>query len=122
MIELIFVIVILGILSAVALPKFIGIADESHVVVCESEIGTINRTIGLNLWSKSISDGKNGEVNLSLADMAKNFSNYNAADCGSLVDLNVGGPASGDGIYGSPKLICDGNMTDAPCWVWVKKQ
>jgi prepilin-type N-terminal cleavage/methylation domain-containing protein len=30
MIELIFVIVILGILAAVALPKFIGVANQAH--------------------------------------------------------------------------------------------
>lgn len=121
MVELIFVIVILGILGAVAISKFIGVSEESHAAVCKSAIGTMNRTIGLNLWSKSLSEGKDGDINLSEADMDKQFSNYNKSNCGTLVDLNVSDLALADGIYGSPKLVSDGNMTNAPYWIWVEK-
>ena len=63
MIELIFVIVILGILAAVALPKFIGVAGQAHEANLKSFVGTLNRSVGPTLWSKSISEGKHGSIN-----------------------------------------------------------
>lgn len=70
MIELIFVIVILGILAAVALPKFLGVANQAHEGNLKSFVGTLNRSVGPTLWSEAISTGKDGnvtalEVNLS---------------------------------------------------------
>ena len=63
MIELIFVIVIIGILSAVALPKFLGVATQAKVAKVKSFVGTLNMTVGPTLWSKSLSDGNNGKIN-----------------------------------------------------------
>ena len=63
MIELIFVIVILGILAAVALPKFIGVANQAHEGNLKAFTGTLNRTVMPTLWSKSISEGHNGSIN-----------------------------------------------------------
>ena len=74
MIELIFVIVILGILAAVALPKFIGVSQQAHEGNLKSFTGTLNRTVGPTLWSKSISDGKNGDI--SYLDIESNLSTY----------------------------------------------
>jgi len=54
MIELIFVIVILGILSAVALPKFIGVSEQAEAGKCKSFIGTLNRTVLPALWSDMV--------------------------------------------------------------------
>lgn len=62
MIELIFVIVILGILAAVALPKFIGVSEEAQVSKLKGYVGTLNRTVAPALWSKSISNGHNGSI------------------------------------------------------------
>ena len=45
MIELIFVIVILGILSAVALPKFQGIRNQADVVNAKAQLATIRSAI-----------------------------------------------------------------------------
>ncbi len=63
MIELIFVIVILGILAAVALPKFLGVAQQAHEGNLKSFVGTLNRTVAPTLWSQSISSGHNGDIN-----------------------------------------------------------
>ncbi len=63
MIELIFVIVILGILAAVALPKFIGVSDQANVGKLKAYVGTLNRTVAPALWSASLSAGTNGAVN-----------------------------------------------------------
>ena len=61
MIELIFVIVILGILSAVALPKLIGVKDQASEGIVKGFVGTLNRTVGPAKWSASLMDG-NGSV------------------------------------------------------------
>ena len=63
MIELIFVIVILGILAAVALPKFIGVSEQAKEGNLKAFVGTLNRTIAPTLWSKSMASGDNGEIN-----------------------------------------------------------
>lgn len=123
MVELIFVIVIIGILSALAIPRFVGISDESHRSLCESAIGTMNRTVGLSLWSKSLSDGNEGNVTSYIDDamILKHLPDYNETYCGSIVDLNVGDPALADGEFGSPRYINEGNSTHSPSWIWVKK-
>jgi len=51
MIELVFVIVIIGILAAVALPRFTGISDDAHVSKLQAFTGTLNRTTGPSVWS-----------------------------------------------------------------------
>lgn len=51
MIELVFVIVIIGILAAVALPRFTGISEDAHVSKVQAFTGTLNRTTGPSKWS-----------------------------------------------------------------------
>jgi len=71
MIELIFVIVILGILAAVALPKFAGVSEQAHDQKVEAFAGTLNRTVGPAMWSKAIADNAgNGSIAADCANMA----------------------------------------------------
>ena len=58
MIELIFVIVILGILAAVALPKFIGVSEQADAGKCQAFVGTLNRTVLPALWSDMVLNNK----------------------------------------------------------------
>ena len=62
MIELIFVIVILGILAAVALPKFAGVSDQANAQKCNAFVGTLNRTVGPSMWSSSIANDLGGNI------------------------------------------------------------
>jgi len=62
MIELIFVIVILGILSAVALPKFIGVSEQAEAGKCKAFVGTLNRTVFPALWSDMALNDLNATV------------------------------------------------------------
>ena len=62
MIELIFVIVILGILAAVALPKFAGVAEQARASKCKAFVGTLNRTVLPALWSNMILNGETAAV------------------------------------------------------------
>jgi prepilin-type N-terminal cleavage/methylation domain-containing protein len=63
MIELIFVIVILGILSAVALPKFLGVAGQANVGKLSAYVGTLNRTVAPALWAGAVANGNLGAIN-----------------------------------------------------------
>ena len=98
MIELIFVIVILGILAAVALPKFIGVSKQAHEGNLKSFVGTLNGTTGPSLWSSSISNGHDGNVSYldleyvkgtndknltTYIDMPKEIKDMNLSKCGA---------------------------------------
>jgi len=62
MIELIFVIVILGILAAIALPKFAGMQEQAEVAIVKSYAGTLSRTVGPMMWSTVLSNDGNGSI------------------------------------------------------------
>lgn len=62
MIELIFVIVILGILASVALPKLIGVKESADEGLLKGFVGTLNRTVGASKWSQSLMNGNDGSV------------------------------------------------------------
>jgi len=80
MIELIFVIVILGILAAVALPKFIGTAQQAHEGNLKAFVGTLNRTVGASLWSQSMTNNNGGSI--------KDFNaTYNGENFAKLSDI-----------------------------------
>ena len=131
MIELIFVIVILGILSAVALPKFIGVSEQAQAAKCQSLVGTLNRTVGPALWSSSIMSGDNGSL----------ITKYtNAAGINTEIDRQIDIPtecttttsATAGDEYGTNHTVTvgaktydmnftDGNSTSAPVWTWAEQ-
>lgn len=51
LIELIFVILITGIIAAVALPRLISMSEDAHITKLISFIGILNRTVGPFMWS-----------------------------------------------------------------------
>jgi len=71
MIELIFVIVILGILAAVALPKFIGVSQQAQVGKLKGLVGTFNRTIAPSVWNKAMA-ANSGDIS-ALADTVTSY-------------------------------------------------
>jgi prepilin-type N-terminal cleavage/methylation domain-containing protein len=131
MIELIFVIVILGILAAVALPKFIGVAEQAREGNLKSFTGTLNRTIGPSLWSKAISNDGTGKIaNLSSDDL--NLSKYtevpqevneiNLSRCntdGTGVAINIDKNKMG-GDYDYLITCKDGTPSEAPKFTLYK--
>jgi len=62
LIELIFVILILGILAAAAVAKFGGMSDRAQKTQLKAFTGTLNRTSGGGLWFRSIEEGRSGSV------------------------------------------------------------
>jgi len=61
-IELIFVIIILGLLAATAIVKLGGMSDRANEVKLQAMVGSLNRSSGAGFWFKSISDGNGGSV------------------------------------------------------------
>ncbi|WP_373033654.1 type II secretion system protein [Sulfurovum sp.] len=61
-IELIFVIFIVGILASVAVVKMGGMSDRAREVQLKAFTGTLNRTSGAGFWFRSIEDGLDGNV------------------------------------------------------------
>ncbi|EQB39600.1 hypothetical protein M947_06295 [Sulfurimonas hongkongensis] len=133
MIELIFVIVILGILAAVALPKFIGVSEQAKVGKLQGYVGTLNRTVLPPYWSDSILNGNNGSIDSTdYEDKIKNdlaapdnivmtFTNMN----GQAEDFDsnaTAGTAIGSKTYNGVtySIFCnDGNSTSAArCDIW----
>jgi len=131
MIELIFVIVILGILAAVALPKFIGVSDQANAGKCGAFVGTLNRTVGPALWSDSLMRGLDGHV------VGATAAPYDSADnlqtkileqiavpdnCGQISDFtNVAGSSITLGNNTYDVNFTDGNATSAPVWGWSQQ-
>jgi prepilin-type N-terminal cleavage/methylation domain-containing protein len=85
MIELIFVIVILGILSAVALPKFIGVSDQAKAGKCKSFVGTLNRTVLPAIWSDAVLNDPENVADAFTADAITNQITV-PSDCGEASD------------------------------------
>lgn len=59
LIELIFSILVISILAAVAMPKMLNIGNESRKSKVMSFVGTLNRTIGPTMWTKSLKNSVN---------------------------------------------------------------
>ncbi len=83
MIELIFVILILGILAAVSLPRFIGVSETAHETVCKAFVGTLNRTVSHSIWSNSMMISPR-DFNMTLSKLQKNIKEQ--SECGVLSD------------------------------------
>ena len=115
MIELIFVIVILGILSAVALPKFIGVSNQAHDSKVEAFTGTLNRTVGPSLWARSIAEGNSGVSLTYLDTLAELEAQIEVPD--ELI-YQTDGTFDANTTAGTTLSISffDGNATNAPQW------
>ncbi len=115
MIELIFVIVILGILAAVALPKFIGVSDQANVGKLKAYVGTLNRTVAPALWSASIGTTANGAINgLTAAQLSEQIE---TPDIGDTIGTKL---AITDPLACSPYAVAgSGAYTDGELAGWA---
>ena len=136
MIELIFVIVILGILAAVALPKFVGVSEQARLGNVKAFAGTLNRTIFPSLWSKAMMEGHDGKISglgtidlTRLTDIPEGVT-YNNIAGGKMdtLDLSTGCDNNASSQLFDVKVgdktvhfYCfEGNQTDAPYVTFVQ--
>ncbi len=129
MIELIFVIVILGILAAVALPKFIGVSEQAREGKLKAFVGTLNRSVGPTLWSRNMATNGGSvtsETNLSkYTDIPKEIETnpVSLAQCGDDTQdqFKVVAEVNSSMVPGNYAIACrDGNATTAPAFVLAK--
>lgn len=118
MIELIFVIVILGILAAVALPRLAGTANDARVETMNAFIGTLNRSVAPTMWSKAVRDGNGSVTGLNLknyTELPKGLSlanDGNLTSCGTTTKI---GDINTSSLPVAEEIFClDGNSTSAP--------
>jgi len=132
MIELIFVIVILGILAAVALPKFLGVKEQAHNSMAIAFAGTMTRTVGHTFWADSMLGGHDGTIRYD-----SNRTKFEGKSLSYYVDhypfmldettINFDNCIIGNGLANpfmqhkvgyNYNIFCrDGNKTDAPKFV-----
>ena len=96
MIELIFVIVIIGILAAVAIPKLAANRDDATASTCVSEIGTLVSTLGAAYTKNGYTDFQNLTI-----DEITNSSTGVTTGTGIK-------EASGDNVVSGITYICEG--------------
>jgi len=104
MIELIFVIVIIGILAAVAIPKLAGVQGQAQAAKISSYAGTLQRTTIPPYWSESIMSGNNGEINGTATD-GSTYSSKIIADLDYPTDFETANGGGGAPAFTTAKLL-----------------
>ncbi|MFP4485702.1 MAG: type II secretion system protein [Campylobacterales bacterium] len=99
MIELIFVIVILGILAAVAVPRLAGVQDDALVATEESGVGAIRSGIQAVSGKILINPGQDVNITAYSSDGTKYYIEYEAdsTDVGGITNNKPIGLSAGDG-------------------------
>ncbi len=71
LVELVMVIVIVGILAAVAIPKMVNLTDEANTAKCDANRGTITSTVSMIYTTIVIADPTQNDwlENVSIADL-----------------------------------------------------
>lgn len=87
MIELIFVIVILGILAAVAIPRMVGVQDDARVAAEQGTVGAVRS--GIQIARSKFLINPNTSLDWDNDGTNENFSNN-----GYLIDLENNSPAT----------------------------
>lgn len=128
MIELIFVIVIIGILAAVALPKLVGVQESARQAKAGEIVSHLNSVVGPSIYAKAISTSANGSIETysstasktKISDYMDVPSNFTETTInGSCAASTSTGGGGGDVLLtdatNSVYIYCrDGNATDLP--------
>ena len=126
MIELIFVIVILGILAAVALPKFIGVSEQAEASKCDAFYGTLSRTVAPALWTNMVANGEAAGVAFTTDLINAQITPPENSKCGTDAQILAGAVAGTDFTVSVSGTDYDVNATaatttSAPNWDWSKQ-
>ncbi len=97
LIELIVVIVILGILAATALPRFVGVQDQARRASLNGAIGAVRSAAALAHAGALVQNLGTGAVNLAMegqnVSLINRYPTANVAGIGIAAQLNQGGTA-----------------------------
>jgi MSHA pilin protein MshA len=104
LVELVVVIVILGILAATALPKYVDLKNDAGLAAAQGVAGALSSATAINYAKYQISSGAATNVT-------------GASACTSAAGLLAGGAPAGDPVTATPVIACAGSGTAATCTV-----
>lgn len=90
LIELIMVIVILGVLSAVAIPKYLDLKSDANVAAVNSVAGALSSAAAVNFAART-ANPKNGVAMNTCTDVAKGLQTYSSGEYTTALPQNSGG-------------------------------
>ena len=123
MIELIFVIVILGILSAVAVPKMMNTSSQAKASNCRTYYATLNNSVGASLWSNMAIDGTSAADEFTEAKInAQIAMPEQCGDMSDVVDLAVNGTSYDFTVDGVTYDVNGTAATSSAAPVWTMKK
>ena len=111
LIELVIVIVILGILAAVAIPRFIDLSEEAEIAVCRGAVGALMSTSSILLADSDVGGtGNPGTLTQILENTVAD--GWQAAINGNVIDVSV--PDTSAGVTCSTPDLVDLGLAQAP--------
>ncbi|GHS89928.1 hypothetical protein FACS189487_11060 [Campylobacterota bacterium] len=113
MIELIFVIVILGILAAVALPRFASIQDDANIAAEKSVIGSVRSGITA-IKGRALANAQR-DLNVSFLDKAGLWHQVNL---GRMVAQSAALAVQGNAVNGERNVSATGNPNTLSIGTW----
>ena len=113
LIELVVVIIILGILSAVAVPKFIDMSKDARTAAAKGVAGAIASGTSVNFAAKSAGNASAVAVNAANVCTAAILGNFVTGS----VTLQAGAPTTDDQYQVSGTGDCSGAATSVSCTI-----
>lgn len=98
MIELVFVIVVLGILAGVAIPKLVVTRDDAMLVKGKAQVSAIRSGIALQK-SKRMLEGTIPFIPIALDNVAGRLFNYNDGNTSNILEYPIFAEANRDGAW-----------------------
>jgi len=120
MIELIFVIVIIGILAAVAIPKLANTATQAKTSVVKAFGGTLNRTVGPSMWADGLVTNTAGDITSAGADICKNAGTYTNFPDGISMDQDCVVTVDTAKLPKGTLTFVPGSGVEAPSWTFAE--
>lgn len=125
MIELVMVIVIVGILSAAALPRFVNLGDQAETASNRATAGALRSAVGIAhaAWIAAGASGSTSTVTLDNTGVEINANGWASGGAAATTLSGVAGTAATQcvtimtGLLTNPPQTVSASCTDTPCYL-----